>query len=189
MLKKEARTIYRKKRLDLPAIERVKLDDLVLIQFQKINVPFVSLMLSFYPVPQHNEIDTFPVTRYMQFQNPGMQVAYPKTDISTSTIKAIVCDEDDAFECNAYNIPEPVSSQAVHPSEIDLVLLPLLAFDQQGYRVGYGKGFYDRFLQHCRKDCVKVGLSYFDAVPSIEDANEFDVPLDYCITPQKVYVF
>jgi 5-formyltetrahydrofolate cyclo-ligase len=125
----------------------------------------------------------------MQFQNPGMQVAYPKTDISTSTIKAIVCDEDDAFECNAYNIPEPVSSQAVHPSEIDLVLLPLLAFDQQGYRVGYGKGFYDRFLQHCRKDCVKVGLSYFDAVPSIEDANEFDVPLDYCITPQKVYVF
>ena len=70
-----------------------------------------------------------------------------------------------------------------------MVILPLLAFDQQGYRVGYGKGFYDKFLSGCREDCLKVGFSYFEPIETIDDCNEFDVPLDLCITPQNVYVF
>ena len=70
-----------------------------------------------------------------------------------------------------------------------MVLVPLLAFDSKGYRVGYGKGFYDRFLKQCRNDCVKIGLSYFEPIDAINDAGEFDVPLDFCITPQKAYVF
>jgi len=69
------------------------------------------------------------------------------------------------------------------------VLVPLLSFDKKGFRVGYGKGFYDRFLMQCKSDCIKIGLSYFDPIDVIDDADEFDVPLDFCITPQKVYVF
>jgi len=64
-----------------------------------------------------------------------------------------------------------------------------LTVDEKGYRVGYGKGFYDRFLQHCRPDCLKVGLSYFPPVAEISDKDEFDVPLDLCITPATTYVF
>jgi 5-formyltetrahydrofolate cyclo-ligase len=70
-----------------------------------------------------------------------------------------------------------------------MIIIPLLAFDEKGYRVGYGKGFYDRYLKECREDCLKIGLSYFEAVPSVDDAAEFDVPLDFCITPQRTYVF
>ena len=75
------------------------------------------------------------------------------------------------------------------PAEIDLVFVPLLAFDKKGFRVGYGKGFYDKWLAGCRPDCIKVGFSYFEPVESIDDRHEFDVPLNLCITPHNVYVF
>jgi 5-formyltetrahydrofolate cyclo-ligase len=65
----------------------------------------------------------------------------------------------------------------------------LLAFDVKGNRVGYGKGYFDKYLKECREDCIKVGLSYYEPLDSIDDANEFDVPLDFCITPQRTYVF
>ena len=51
------------------------------------------------------------------------------------------------------------------------------------------KGFFDRYLKGCREDCIKIGFSYFEPLDSIDDANEFDVPLDFCITPQRIYVF
>jgi 5-formyltetrahydrofolate cyclo-ligase len=73
--------------------------------------------------------------------------------------------------------------------ELDMIFVPLLAFDTRGYRVGYGKGFYDKYLAGCSNDCIKVGFSYFGPVSSIDDHHEFDVPLDLCITPQNIYVF
>lgn len=189
MLKKEARLLYRQKREGLAAMERIKLDDLILIQFQKINLPYLSLVLSFYPIDEKNEINTFIITDFLQFQNPGLQVAYPKTSSLKNTMEAVVCDNDAEFESNEYNIPEPVNGEAAEPSDIDMVLVPLLAFDKNGFRVGYGKGYYDRFLRDCRNDCIKIGLSYFEPVDVVDDANDFDVPLDLCITPQKAYVF
>ena len=75
------------------------------------------------------------------------------------------------------------------PKKIDVVFVPLLAFDSKGHRVGYGKGFYDRFLNECRKDVITVGLSFFEAEDEFIEANETDVPLDYCVTPLKVYSF
>lgn len=70
-----------------------------------------------------------------------------------------------------------------------MVLIPLLAFDKNGYRVGYGKGFYDRFLAECRPDVVKVGLSVFEPIDEITDLNEFDIKMDFCITPNRVWQF
>jgi len=70
-----------------------------------------------------------------------------------------------------------------------LALIPLLAFDQHGYRVGYGKGYYDKFLSQCREDVVKIGLSFFEPVDNIDDINQFDISLNYCVTPQQVYEF
>lgn len=189
MTKKEARLLFRQKRENLTAAEKLRLDDLVLIQFQKLQLPYLSIVLSFYPIIEKQEINTFIITDYLQFTNPDLQVAYPKIDIANHTMKAVVCDEEEEFEINSYNIPEPVSCEVIEASEIDMVLMPLLAFDKEGYRVGYGKGFYDRFLEGCRKDCIKIGLSYFEAIEAVDDANDFDVPLDLCITPQKAYVF
>jgi 5-formyltetrahydrofolate cyclo-ligase len=87
------------------------------------------------------------------------------------------------------NVFEPQNNEVIGPEEIDLVFVPLLAFDKKGYRIGYGKGFYDKWLANCRPGCMKIGFSYFDPVESIEDSSDFDVPLDLCITPHNFYVF
>lgn len=72
---------------------------------------------------------------------------------------------------------------------LDAVLVPLIAFDARGFRVGYGKGFYDRFLKTCRADCLKIGLSLFPPVEKIADTADFDVKLDACATPEKIWRF
>jgi 5-formyltetrahydrofolate cyclo-ligase len=90
-----------------------------------------------------------------------------------------------------WGIPEPMpdSSQKVSPQKIDTVLLPLLVFDEKGNRVGYGKGFYDRFLTECRPEVQKIGLCLEEAVPLIEEVGEWDIPLDFCVSPQRCYEF
>jgi len=70
-----------------------------------------------------------------------------------------------------------------------MILIPLLCFDKQGFRVGYGKGFYDRFLPNCRNDIIKVGLSLFESVDKIDDVNEYDVRMDFCVMSDRVFLF
>ena len=189
MLKKQARKIYREKRASITPTQKLKWDDLLLIQFQTLQLPFITNVLSFYPIDVHNEINTFIITDYLHFKNPSLQIAYPRTDFQHHTMQAVACTIDTIFEDNEYNIPEPIHGEIIEPSQIKMVLVPLLSFDLKGHRVGYGKGFYDRFLQQCSKDCLKIGLSYFEPIDQLNDPGEFDVPLDACITPQQVYVF
>lgn len=189
MTKKELRTIYRDKRNVLSAQERTKLDDLLLIQFQKFNLPFVNILLSYWPIEENNEPNAHLITDYLEFKNLDLLVAYPKTDFIIDEMEAVFTNEETEFLKNEYNIYEPESGNRMAPTDIDMILVPLLAFDKKGYRVGYGKGFYDKYLANCRKDCIKAGLSYFDPVDEITDKGDFDVPLDLCITPQSVYVF
>jgi len=86
-------------------------------------------------------------------------------------------------------IPEPQNGLTVPPSEIEVVFIPLLAYDKKGHRVGYGKGFYDRFLSKCKPNTLKIGLSLFEPEEKIEGLDATDIPLDYCVTPVKVYEF
>ena len=91
---------------------------------------------------------------------------------------------------NNYNIPEPIDGIEVPHSKLEVVFIPLLAFDKKGNRVGYGKGFYDNMLNKCTPNCIKVGVSFFEATKTlIEDSFAGDIPLDYCVTPKKIYSF
>ncbi|HEX2535438.1 MAG TPA: 5-formyltetrahydrofolate cyclo-ligase [Chitinophagaceae bacterium] len=188
MLKKEARRLFRAQRLGLSEGQRMKFDDLLLIQFQQLELPFLQTVLSYYPADDKGEINTFILTDYLRFRHPGLEIAYPRTHASQYGMDALVA-EPESFRPNPYGIPEPEEGQTVLPEALDLVLVPMIICDRSGNRVGYGKGYYDRFLQQCRPDCLKVGLSYFEPVDRIDDAHEFDVPLDFCICPQKTYVF
>lgn len=189
MNKREAREIYRQKRFTVSPSDRLKWDDLMLIQFQTLDLPFLDHVLSFYPIEQHNEINTFLFTDYLHFRNPGLKICYPRTSLKDLSMEAVICNADSIFEANEFNIPEPLDVQVADPEVLDLVILPMLICDKNGNRVGYGKGFFDRYLKRCRPGCLKIGLSYFEPLDSIEDANEFDVPLNLCITPQRIYVF
>lgn len=189
MLKSEARNTYRIKRASLTSAERIKLDDLLLIQLQKLELPFITFLLSYWPIESNAEPNTHLFSDYMEFCNPELILCYPKTNFSSLEMTAIQTNDDTRFRKNQYEIYEPEDGDMVNQAGIDMVFVPLLSFDKQGFRTGYGKGFYDRFLQGCRAECLKIGFSYFDPVDCFEDRNDFDVPLDLCVTPSKIYEF
>jgi 5-formyltetrahydrofolate cyclo-ligase len=189
MVKKELRNIYREKRNALTATEQSKLDDLLLIQFQTAELPFINTLLSYWPIEENKEPNAHLFTDYLEFKNPQLLVAYPKTDFIIDEMEAVATDGETEFIKNEHNIYEPESGNRMVATDFDMILVPLLAFDKNGYRVGYGKGFYDKYMAGCRKDCFKVGFSYFEPVDEIADKADFDLPLDLCITPQSVYVF
>jgi 5-formyltetrahydrofolate cyclo-ligase len=189
MQKINARQLYREKRMALSEQERVKLDDLMLIRFQTADLPFIASLLSYWPIEENNEPDTHLFTEFLKFRNPEVKVCYPVSNFTTGVMNAVATDIDTAFTKQDLNIFQPDHGEILRPEELDMVFVPLLIFDKRGYRVGYGRGFYDKYLAGCRKDCIKVGFSYFEPVDAIDGRHEFDVPLDLCITPQNVYVF
>ena len=189
MLKKEIRKAYIKKREEISYNDKLKWDDLILINFQTIEFPFLDYVLSYYPIEEKNEMNSILITDYLHFRNPSLEICYPKTKIKENIMDAIACHADSIFEANELNILEPKDTEVISPEKIDMVLIPLLACDLQGNRVGYGKGYFDRYLKNCRPDCIKVGLSFFEPIEQIDDTEDYDVPLDFCITPQKAYVF
>jgi len=73
--------------------------------------------------------------------------------------------------------------------EFDVVIVPMVIADERGYRVGYGKGFYDGFLAKCRPDCQFIGVCFYEPIEEIEDVHEHDVKLHACVTPSKVHLF
>lgn len=189
MTKQELRQLYKQKRSQLSEKERLKLDDLLLIQFQQLAFENVINVLTYWPINEKKEINTYLLTDFLAFRMPGMQLCFPVINSETNSFKAFAVTDDTRFTLNSYGIGEPVDGQEIPSEELDLIITPLLCFDKTGYRVGYGKGFYDRFLKQCRPGAIIAGLSYFEPEEKIADINEFDVPLTLCITPHNIYEF
>lgn len=189
MNKNELRAVYRKKRRELSESERMRLDDLMLIQFQGVSIPFLEYLFTYWPIEENHEPNTHIFTEFLRFRNPELKVAYPVIDPNSIEMNALFTDLDTPFEKTSFNLFEPQQGELILPNQFDLVLVPLLCADKEGCRVGYGKGYYDKFLTDCRPDCLKVGLSYFEPVERINDKADYDVPLDLCITPLAAYVF
>lgn len=189
MVKSVARKEFINKRKTLSEKEKLIADDLILIQFQKLSLPSISTVFSYLAMPQFNEIDTSYILNFLHFKNPALKVFYPVCDFSSYTMQAVLADDDTPFALNKFNTLEPENDTIIAPRDLDMILVPLLCFDEAGYRVGYGKGFYDKFLAQVKPAAIKIGLSYFEAIPKINDRNELDVPLDYCVTPQRIYEF
>ncbi len=189
MNKQVLRKIYLEKRSRLSHKELVDLDSLLLIQFQQLSLGDIQYLLSYWPIHERAEVNTHLMVDYLTFLIPGLQVAFPVMNMAEQMFKPILVDDDTHYLKNEYGIAEPSSGEEIPAEEIDVVFVPLLAFDSKGFRVGYGKGFYDRFLTLCRMDVIKIGFSYFPPEPSIDDVNKFDVPLNICITPNKIYEF
>jgi len=140
----------------------------------------------FLSIAEKNEIDTGFIMSILQGKDKN--IVLPKVFDDTNLVHYLLTDNT-ILRKNKWNIPEPVDGLEVTPLKIDVVFIPLLAFDKLGYRVGYGKGFYDKFLKECREDVIKIGLSLFKPVEQISDTQKHDILMDYCVTPEKVYVF
>jgi len=189
MTKKELRKIYKEKRYELSVHNIEKFNDLILVHFQKSNLPFLNCIHTYLPSLQQVEPDTFRIIRYLEFKNPSLKVGIPKINIHSLSMEHYYFDQDVELIKNSFGIDEPKEGHKISETEIDMILIPLLAFDRKGYRVGYGKGYYDRFLSKCRRDVIKFGLSFFEPVDEIDDISSFDIPLSFCATPHQLYSF
>lgn len=141
----------------------------------------------FLPIIKNNEVNTWLIIERLRLEYPEVRVAVPVTDVMQNTLTHHHLTNEAILVENAWGIPEPQNAQLILAPEVDVVLIPLLAFDKSGHRVGYGKGFYDRFLAGCRPAVLKIGLSLEPPVESIIDPNPFDVPLDAVVMPEGVW--
>jgi 5-formyltetrahydrofolate cyclo-ligase len=188
MTKQQTRDEFMQRRLALPEADKQALTLQVLERFQEIHFPALRTVHVYRPIASKKEVDTLPFVRHLEALFPGLILVVPRIS-GAGSLEHITWDAETLFAPNAWDIPEPLEGVSVRPDQIDLVLVPLVAFDSSGYRVGYGKGFYDRFLATCRPDCLRVGLSLFEAVDVLEDRAEFDVPLSIGVTPTTLYEF
>jgi len=116
-------------------------------------------------------------------------IVISKSDFKNINLEHFLLTDSTTIKLNKYNIPEPVDGIVIDVSKIDIVFVPLLAFNKNGHRIGYGKGFYDNFLSSCKPETIKIGLSFFEVEETQFNILSTDIALDYCITPEKIYKF
>jgi 5-formyltetrahydrofolate cyclo-ligase len=157
--------------------------------FREISITKGAKVLSYCAMTAKNEVDPSVFEELLASEYEAAAFAFPAVRFGTGEMEAYLDNEHLVWEEVAFGLTQPASGTLLNPLEIDVVLTPLLAFDLAGYRLGYGKGFYDRYLNRCRPDVISIGLSWFEAEQSIPEIGAHDVPLKYCVTPQRLYVF
>ncbi|MAP54233.1 5-formyltetrahydrofolate cyclo-ligase [Altibacter sp.] len=140
----------------------------------------------FLSITEKKEVNTEYLLHIIQGRDKSVIVS--KSDFSSGDMKHFLLQENTPLRISRYGIPEPTEGIELLPQQIEVVFVPLLAFDRQGHRIGYGKGFYDRFLAQCAPQTIFVGLSFFEPEADIV-SESMDVPLHYCVTPHHVYSF
>lgn len=188
MNKKDIRLKYKLKRESLSPEVSQKLNEAIgNIFFKKFNFKGINVLHTFLPIAGKAEVNTPQIVEMIKKENSSIKIAIPK--MKDGLLESYLIDDQTKLEVNEWGIVEPINGKRIENKEIDLVITPLLAFDKKGNRVGYGKGFYDKFFNTCRKDAIKVGVSFFEAEEDEIETNEFDVPLNFCVTPSRLYAF
>ncbi|MTI41778.1 5-formyltetrahydrofolate cyclo-ligase [Fulvivirga lutimaris] len=170
-------------------------DDEYELRNHQIKEKFISLLENysfnaihtFLPIISKREVDTLRLIKYVRTTRPEVQIFVPKT-LRNGHLENYILNDNCIIEENKWGIPEPVEGDLSDDSLIDLVLVPLIISDKLGDRIGYGKGFYDRFLEKI-PEAKKVGLSLLPNLDKIEFIETTDIRLDFCITPSQVYHF
>lgn len=141
----------------------------------------------FLSIEEQKEINTEYILNILSGKDKNIVIS--KSNFEDLSMTHYLLTDSTKIKKNDYNIPEPVDGITIKPSQIEVVFVPLLTFDENGNRIGYGKGFYDRFLAQCPPETIKIGLSFFEAEAETFSVSENDIMLDYCVTPTRVYRF
>jgi 5-formyltetrahydrofolate cyclo-ligase len=187
MFKKELRSKYKALRKQLSENEIEEMSLAISNHLLKLNIWDKNYFHVFLPIVEHHEVDTELILHLLSGKDKEILIS--KSNFETRIMTHYLLTDSTKIKKNEYGIPEPVDGIEVPSKKVEVVFVPLLAFDKKGHRVGYGKGFYDQFLSECNAETIKIGLSFFESEDEIEDVFENDIRLDYCVTPKKIYVF
>ncbi len=150
-----------------------------------------ALLHLFLSMPERNEVDTSFIRNDVEANHPEIKIAVPVVDALTDTLKHVWVAPDVELVKSRFGVPEPkMQSKIIRPQEMDMVLVPLLGFDGNGNRLGYGKGHYDGFLKSVRPDCLKIGLAFeISRCTEPLPVEPHDIQLDYMITELGIQAF
>lgn len=182
MKKQALRKLYKQKRTNLSGDKIKSFQENIFQQILKIDFSSEKNIHIFLPIEKQKEINTYPIIEFLQKKDK--QIIISKSDFKTNTLTHFIFDCNTVLKTNEWGIPEPINATQIDVKQIDLVFVPLLISDKKNYRVGYGKGFYDRFLSECKPLIKTIGLNFFKPITRIEDINGFDVPLDLILYPK-----
>lgn len=189
MRKEELRSLYKRKRekLTTDQIDQYSID--IANQILKLNEIWdYNYYHIFLSIERQKEVKTEFILSILQGKDKNILLS--KSNFKSATLTHYLLTDNTVIKTNSYGIPEPQGGIEVQLNQIEVVFIPLLVYDYKGNRIGYGKGFYDRFLAQCNPSTIKIGLSFYlpeDEV--ISDLNPSDIPLDYCVTPGSVLKF
>ena len=141
----------------------------------------------FLPIEEQKEVNTEYLLHLLSGKDK--EICISKSDFESRKMTHFLLTDNTKIKKNEYNIPEPVDGIDVPSNKMEVVFIPLLAYDKNGNRVGYGKGFYDKFLAECNPNTIKIGLSFFEHEEVISDINATDIQLNYCVTPKRTIKF
>lgn len=136
----------------------------------------------FLPIKKFNEVNTWHLIKKVQ-ANFYLPV------VTQHHLKHIKYENQSQLKCSSWGIEEPTYGEEISAHKFDVVIVPLLAYDVKGNRVGYGAGFYDGFLKDCHPNCKFIGVSFFNPESNVFETYPTDIPLHYCVTPSKVITF
>jgi 5-formyltetrahydrofolate cyclo-ligase len=185
--KSELRKIYKQKRKELSGLQIEEKSIAIANQSLKLPVWDKTYFHLFLTIKAQKEVDTELLLHVLQGKDK--QIVISKSDFKTFQLNHFLLTDSTPLIVNKFGIPEPKDGLEVKVDMIDVVFVPLLAFDRKGHRIGYGQGFYDRFLKQCKTTVVKVGLSFFEVLDQNLEIENHDIALDYVITPNSVYNF
>ena len=185
--KKEIRKHMLKQRDMIDKIQKQKWDNEI---FNKVinSEYYKKAKTIFLFVSFKSEVDTHKLIEYAI--NDNKEICVPKIETKEKGIELYKITGFDDLKVGYYNVLEPIEgSQKISSENIDLILMPGLAFDREGGRVGYGGGYYDKFLKESEKNRVKrIAIAYncqlLDKVPMDEN----DMKIDGIITNEKIYI-
>jgi len=187
MIKNELRKKYKLLRNELKTLQIEDLSLLIANRLLELDIWHYSYYHLFLSIEEQYEVNTDFILNILSGRDKNIVLS--KSEFPSGMMTNYLLTDNTTIKKNKHNIPEPVEGIEVSNDKLDVVFVPLLAFDKKGNRVGYGKGFYDVFLKTCRPETLKIGLSFFEAEDKITDINENDIPLDFCITPKQIYSF
>ena len=181
MTKKELREKYKELRKNFTTADVEDKSIEIANQLLKLDIWAYSYYHVFLPIASKNEVDTEFILHILQGKDKHIVIS--KSDFEDNSLEHFLLTDQTKLVINEWGIPEPESNSIPIPdSSIEVVFVPLLAYDKKGSRVGYGKGFYDRFLNKCKPE-LTIGLSFFEPEKKLIEAGEHDVSLDFCVYP------
>ena len=146
---------------------------------------------TFFSMEKENEPHTHALYRYAWANNIAVYSPYMHADGAMTHVRF---EKHHRMEHGYAQIPRVAHGQATPMSKLReykkslVILVPLLAFDRRGFRLGYGKGYYDSFLAMC-PEAISMGLSLSSPLAHIPSVHAKDIPMTLCLTPHATYLF